>query len=579
METNEPAAIANAPGIVLPASNPERRHGYLIFNGSRSLVHTSSSLISLLRLPGTSASIGKDVCQLLSAAVGPDPDSLLSLQQWLGPSAPRSSTEAPKSLGLLTAKDARTLHASLTSIGDQYWVADFEDVTLEMSAENDFRAIAYQDRLTGIGNRSFFENTLDDILARLASKTIPSVTVLFLDLDRFKVVNDTLGHAVGDALLKLVAGRLQGSLRPDDTLARLGGDEFAIVLALSSEIAFSSNLAARIIDLIQRPYLVDGHAINIGASIGIAVAPDDGESRDQLLKAADLALYHSKASGRGVYHFFQPAMEEKAQRRRTLEMDLRKALLLRQFVLHYQSQIDVETGKKIGLKGLLRWRHPKRGLLLPPEFLSLAEELGLIVAIGDWVLKTSCLEALRWPESVTIAVNVSSAQFEMKTFAASVGRLLREVGLTPARLEIEVTEDILMRNESTVQATLIALRSMGVRVVMDSFGTGLASLSQLVSFPFDRIKIDRLLLSEDTDDGRNRAIVRAISVLGEALGISTQAEGVKTSEQLAHVRLDGCDSLQGFYYSEAVPASELTDLASTLLASDLSADHSKKEDL
>ncbi len=317
---------------------------------------------------------------------------------------------------------------------------------------------------------------------------------------------------------------------------------------------------------LRGPFLIDGNVINVGASIGLASAPQDGATREALLKSADLALYYSKAAGRGTYHFFEPAMQERALARRTLELDLRKALVLRQLELHYQPQIDVETGSVIGLEGLLRWRHPKRGLVPPGDFISLAEELGLAVPIGEWVLKTACREATRWPDSVTVAVNVSPLQFEAGNFAQSVQRALTAAGLSGNRLEIEVTENILLRDGHAVLATLKELRTLGVRVAMDSFGTGVASLSQLVNFPFDKIKIDRSLIALQQTDGRNRAIVRAISALGHSLGISTLAEGVETAEHLAHVRAEGCNSVQGFYYSKAVPSGELAAIVPQLFA-------------
>jgi len=387
---------------------------------------------------------------------------------------------------------------------------------------------------------------------------------LFLDLDRFKVVNDTLGHAIGDALLRTVSERLESALRRDDVLARLGGDEFGILLASGSGKSDASALAMRLIDLIQRPYIIEGNVINVGASIGIATGPENGKTRDQLLKSADLALYHSKASGRGVFHFFEVGMEERAQKRRSLELDLRKAVILRQFELHYQPQIDVESQKTTALEALLRWRHPQRGLVHPGEFLSVAEEIGLAVPIGNWVLKTACKEATRWPASVTIAVNISPLQFEAGNFEKSVEQALRATGLPASRLQIEVTEDILSRDGETVLDTLNALHVLGVTVAMDNFGIGLASLSQLVNFPFDKIKIDRSLVSTELGEVKSRAIVRAISALGQSLGIPTLAEGVESSEHLAQVRSDGCQSVQGFYYSDAVPSSAVMDLLSTV---------------
>ncbi len=493
---------------------------------------------------------------------------LYVVQDWLDQTRIQPGGDTGSPLVFLTANGARTVHATLDPLGEQHWIAALEDVTAHLHAESEIRAIGYQDRLTGVGNRSLFEDQLDRCLERVSTKEAESAIVLFLDLDRFKVVNDTLGHAVGDTLLRTVGERLQSTLREHDTLARLGGDEFAILLADGSSKDVASTLATKIIDLVQRTFLIDGHPLNVGASIGIASAPDDGHSRNDLLKSADLALYHSKAAGRGVFHFFTPSMEEKAQHRRSLELDLRKALVLRQFELHYQPQVDVESGRITALEGLLRWRHPKRGLVLPGEFIAVAEEIGLAVPIGSWVLKTACLEAMRWPDSVTIAVNVSPLQFETEKFDRSVGQALRATGLPARRLEIEVTEDILMRDGQAVLKTLEALRNLGVRVAMDNFGTGLASLSQLVNFPFDKIKMDRTLVDRQQDGAKNRAIVRAISALGQTLGIQTLAEGVETSEHLAQVRLEGCSSVQGFYYSKAVPSSELAALLSNHPRSD-----------
>jgi predicted signal transduction protein with EAL and GGDEF domain len=300
--------------------------------------------------------------------------------------------------------------------------------------------------------------------------------------------------------------------------------------------------------------------MNVGASIGIAVAPRDGLTRGDLLRSADLALYYSKAAGRGVFHFFEPAMAEKAGQRQKLEFDLRKALVLRQFELHYQAQVDAEGGSILGLNALLRWRHPQRGMLLPVEFIQLAEEIGLAIPIGEWVLRRACRDATNWPESITVAVSVSPLQFESDKLASLVDRALQAVELPGSRLEIGVTEEILLSNNSSVLKTLTALKALGVKVVMNSFGTGVASLSQLVNFPFDKINIDPSLLVITQNDAKSRAILRAIAVLGDSLGIATLAGGVETSEQLMRVRSEGCSTVQGFYCTKAVPAGELAAL-------------------
>lgn len=558
----EKMTIVDPPAREAP-DRDRMRQCYLVFDQSLRVIHASKSLRTVLRL-SEAPSPADDVMSLLERVVGPEPESVRAVKHWLDRIAVRPREDAGSTLALLTSEGARTVHAKLDALGEQYWIAAFEDVTEQLTAESEMTAIAYSDPLTGMANRSFFEQRLDQTLERVAARELPSATVLFLDLDRFKVVNDTLGHAVGDALLRTVGERLKSTLRQEDTLARMGGDEFAVVLANGSGKDIASALAVRVIDLIQRPYLIDGHVINVGASIGIANAPDDGQSRDHLLKSADLALYHSKSAGRGVFHFFSPDMEERAQQRRSLELDLRKALVLRQFELHYQPQIDVESQQITALEGLLRWRHPLRGLVLPGDFLSLAEEIGLAVPIGNWVLKTACLEAMRWPDRVTIAVNVSPLQFEMSKFDQSVEQALRAAGLPGRRLEIEVTEDVLLRDGQAVFGTLEALRALGVRVAMDNFGIGLASMSQLVNFPFDKIKIDRSLVDLQHGGAKNRAVVRAISALGQSLGIETLAEGIETSDHLALVRSEGCTAVQGFYYSEAVPSSDLVRLFPSL---------------
>ncbi len=557
MEGQVPAAFSAAPNGITAA-----RKAYLILGPESRITYASSSVRSVLKIASDAPLLGIPIDIVLRDACSPQHRLTFSVGERLERKTTEPSTGDDPPVVLLTATQARTIHLHFESIGDAYWVINLVDVTADPGDDRRLLLAASRDHLTGISNRAYFEIRLDAALVDIETRQARGLTLLFLDLDRFKTVNDTLGHAVGDALLKLVSERLQHSVREDDTLARLGGDEFAILLDGMTEKDVAGALARRTIDMLERPYLIDGQVVNIGASIGIALAPQDGTTREQLLKSADLALYYSKAAGRGVCHFFQLSMQEQAQQRRALELDLRKALLLRQFELYYQPQINVETGTVIGLEGLLRWKHPKRGLLLPAEFLSLAEELGLAVSIGDWVLKTACREAMRWPESVSIAVNVSPLQFALGDLAASAEKALKAAGLPGDRLEIEVSENVLLRNGDTVLTTLLALRALGVRVAMDRFGTGVASLSQVVNFPFNKIKIDRSLVRLDGGDAKNRAIVRAISALGLSLGMSTVAEGVETAEHLAQVRADGCHSVQGFYYSKAVPSSELPDLVS-----------------
>ena len=551
-----------APALL--AADQCSQQAFLIFDRSLRIVHASNNLSSVLRLEEHACIEGASVGALLRLTVGTEPDQLRAAEQWLRKSTRSLKDAACPSPLLYMAATSQTLRASVRRIDTQYQVLTFEDVTIQPIAERDLHLLAFHDRLTGLPNRALLEQKLDQTLQRLALGAVDTVTVLFIDLDRFKIVNDTLGHAVGDDLLRTVGDRLKSSVRDSDTLARMGGDEFAVLLEHSSKQDVASAMATRIIDLVQKTYLLDGNIVNVGASVGIAIAPHDGTTRDRLLKSADLALYHSKAAGRGVFHFFETTMEENADRRRALEVDLRKALMLRQFELHYQPQIDVRTQSILGLEALLRWRHPNRGLVSPADFMPLAEEIGLLIPIGNWVLKTACKEAARWPEFMTIAVNASALQLAANDFVASVKSAVETAGLDPSRLELEITEDTLQRGGKALLPALNALRSFGVRIAMDSFGVGVASLSQAVTFPFDKIKLDRTLIGMQAIDAKSRAIVRAISALGQSLGISTLAAGVETSEHLSHVQEEGCQYVQGFYYSEALPARELTDLFAKL---------------
>jgi diguanylate cyclase (GGDEF)-like protein len=429
---------------------------------------------------------------------------------------------------------------------------------------NDTGHAGAMDYLTGLASRARFDSEVQQRLAQVRDGVLQGICVLFLDLDRFKRVNDTLGHAIGDDLLKLVSDRILGEVDSEDTVARLGGDEFAILLPSAPNKEALSRLGQRLVDLVQRTYLIEGHVVHVGSSIGIALAPEHGSTSKELLRRADLALYDAKAAGRGTFRYFTPELETRAQDRHALETDIRKALVLRQLVLFYQPQLNVETGQVTGLEALLRWKHPRQGLLLPQDFMPLAEEIGMMVPIGEWVLKTICAEAKKWPDELAFAMNVSSQQFEDPGLVSSIERALARTGITGSRLEVEVTEDILLRNSPCVPGTLNALRQLGVRVTLDDFGTGVASLSHLARLPFDKIKIDRSLVTLQRSDPKNRAIVRAISALGQSLGISTHAEGVESPEHLEQVRSDGCRTVQGFYYSEAVPADKLVALLNNL---------------
>ena len=416
------------------------------------------------------------------------------------------------------------------------------------------RTETHGDALTGLGNRRL----LDDALAALgdAPGDLAPAALLMVDLDRFKQVNDTLGHGTGDRLLQLVARRIRRATRGDDVLARLGGDEFVALLHGEDLEAMATSTAARIVELVSRPFLVDGQQVNIGASVGIAMLDGRRSSLADLVRHADLALYAAKRSGRGAWRVFEPALETRALERRELELALRRALGLREFALVYQPQVRMSDREVTGFEALIRWNHPDRGLVSPADFIPLAEEIGEIDAIGEWVLQCACLEAVGWSERLSVAVNVSPRQFESGRFVDSVREALERSGLAPERLEIEITEGVLIDNVASALAHLEAIRAMGVSIAMDDFGTGYSSLSYLNSFPFSKIKIDQSFV-RGAQTTRSRALVDAIITLGDSLGMETIAEGVETDDQLERLASGGCRSVQGYLTGRPMPASAI----------------------
>ena len=404
------------------------------------------------------------------------------------------------------------------------------------------KAQAVSDDLTGLDLRNAFMAALERSLPGNAEGGEP-VSVLCLDLDRFKMINDTLGHGIGDQLLKKVADRLLKASRREDLVARLGGDEFVILQRGIRSPRDAEQLAERLVDLIGRTYVLGGHTVNIGVSIGVALGSGPMQPRD-LLRNADLALYEAKRAGRGRFRFFERGMDTLLQERRELEIDLRRALALKQFELHYQPFLDLATDTVIGFEALLRWTHPVRGNVPPLSFIPVAEENGLIVKIGEWVLLTACQAAASWPDGLVVAVNVSPLQFKADTLLASVSLALQRSGLAPERLEIEITEGALLADTDNVLATLHALRELGVKISMDDFGTGYSSLSYLQKFPFNKIKIDRSFVAGA--DADSAAILKAVSSLGSSLGMAITAEGVETAEQLERIRDERCTHVQGY---------------------------------
>jgi diguanylate cyclase (GGDEF)-like protein len=465
----------------------------------------------------------------------------------------RLGKSAMRIMQTLKGRSIRVIEEPMSGGG---WVATLEDITAWREAQEKLAYLAHHDPLTSLPNRTKFREDLEQTLLRVNRDG--RVAVLCLDLDHFKEINDSLGHPIGDDLLKDVASRLRTSVREGDTVARLGGDEFAIVQAGTDlQASESSSLAERLVEIVGAPYAIHGHQLNIGVSIGIAFAPNDGEDPDQLLKNADMALYRAKEDGRGTYRFFEPGMDARAQARRVLEIDLRAALTRDEFEVHYQPIHDLNTDQITAFEALIRWNHPLRGMISPMDFIPLAEETGLITQLGDWILRKACMDAAAWSREVRVAVNLSPVQFRNSNLVQSVISALAASGLAPERLELEITESVLLQDSEATLAALHKLRSFGVKISMDDFGTGYSSLSYLRSFPFDKIKIDRSFVHELATREDSMAIVRAVTGLGKSLGISIVAEGVETNEQLGLLRTEGCTEVQGFLFSRPRPAQDV----------------------
>jgi diguanylate cyclase (GGDEF)-like protein len=417
------------------------------------------------------------------------------------------------------------------------------------------RDLAHHDALTGLLNRTRFAELLDSELTR---EGVGTLAVLFLDLDRFKYVNDTLGHLIGDELLKAVAERLRSCIRDVDIVARLGGDEFAIICAGVPGREEVAGLAERICAAIKEPYDLGGMQAVVDVSIGISCAPDDARGSDELMKQADVALYRAKADGRGTYRFFEPEMVSRIEAHRQLEADLRSSLVNEHLELLYQPIVNIADNRVVGLESLVRWRHPERGLIPPAEFIPVAEETGLIVALGEWVLQQACADAAKWPNEIKIAVNLSPAQFRSKNLAQAVLSALATSGVSPCRLELEITEETLLGHNQENLAVLQQLRKLGIQIVIDDFGIGYSSLNYLRLFPFDRIKIDRSFVNDlSAGNDLSFAIVQAVTTLARALDVPSTAEGIETREQLGLVRAAGCTEFQGYLFSKPRPAAEI----------------------
>jgi diguanylate cyclase (GGDEF)-like protein len=454
--------------------------------------------------------------------------------------------------------DGRTISIARQAMPGGGWVATHEDVTERRRAEMRIAHMARHDALTDLPNRVLLLERLSEALSHVERGQ--RLAVLYLDLDQFKNVNDSLGHPTGDELLRVVAARLRNCVGEADTISRVGGDEFCIIQKDVGGATDAERLARAIAEAIKMPCEIHGHLVMVDASIGIALAPNDGTDANELLKNADMALYGAKADGRGVYRFFEPTMDARMKDRRILELALRQAFDHGEFELYYQPVLNLDKGEVHCCEALLRWHHPERGMVPPAEFIPVAEEIGLIVALGEWVIRQACADAAKWPGDIGVAVNLSPTQLGSRGLLPAVLNALASSGLPATRLELEITEAVLMQNSEATLRTLHQLRSLGIRISMDDFGTGYSSLSYLRSFPFDKLKIDRCFISGLGDNSESDAIVQAVTGLADSLRMTTTAEGVETKAQLDLVRRLGCTDVQGFYYSPAVPVSELLKL-------------------
>ena len=462
--------------------------------------------------------------------------------------------------------DGRIIKQRKKMLGDGGWVSTHEDITAQRHAERRVQEMATSDSLTELSNRFEFKQRLAQWATEARANRI-KFAVFYMDLDRFKVVNDTLGHPVGDQLLKQVAQRIRAVVREIDMVARLGGDEFAILQRVIVTTPEAKRLAARLQAVVSEPYHVEGHHLSVGVSIGIAVAPDDSLDSDDLIRSADLALYHAKASGRGQYAFFKPEMDHAVQSRRRMEADLRLAIENSEFELYFQPLVSADDREIKSFEALLRWKHSERGFVSPADFIPVAEETGLILPLGDWVMREALQEAAKWPAEYKVGINVSAVQFQSPQLVATLRAAIANAGIDGARVIVEVTESVVMMNAEQALATFGALKEMGVTIAMDDFGTGYSSLSYLNKFPFDKVKVDKSFVNAlGEGDAAAAAIVRAAASIAKALNMTCVAEGIETEEQMARVREEGCTEIQGYLISRPMPGKDVAGFLATYVS-------------
>ena len=451
--------------------------------------------------------------------------------------------------------DGRSIAVSAQQMAGGGIVTTHQDITEQRRAEAKIVHMALHDTLTGLPNRVLLNERLEQALTRVRRGEV--VAIHMLDLDHFKAVNDTLGHPAGDRLLKTVTERLRALVRETDTVARMGGDEFAIIQVAIAHPSDATTLAQRIIEVVSKPYEIEGHQVIIGTSVGIAMGPANGSNPAELIRNADLALCRAKGDTRGSFCFFESEMDAQMQARRAMEYDMRRGLTAGEFELHYQPVLNLESNEISGFEALARWRHPKNGLVPPNTFIPLAENVGSIVALGEWVMRNACATAATWSKDLTVAVNLSPVQLRSPTLGQVIVGALNSSGLAPGRLELEITEAVLLGDNEATLSVLSRLRDLGVRIAMDHFGTGYSSLGNLQNFHVDKIKIDRSFVKGVANDAGSLNIVRAVTAMAKGLGMETTAEGVETAEQLEIVRSEGCTEVQGFFLGQPVRADEI----------------------
>jgi len=545
--------------IKLDAALQNMSQGLVMFDADRKLVFCNRQYADLYGLPPELMTPGVTQAQILEhrTASGIIPKS--NALEYARDRAAKAGAGV-RSDTLVELSDGRSLSVVIRPMPNGGWVTTHEDITERRQAEEQINHMAHHDALTDLPNRLLLRKRLEAALSRV--RLGERLAVLYLDLDHFKHINDTLGHSIGDEVLKIMADRVRACIGETDTLARLGGDEFAIIQTEFEQPSDAAALARRIRDAVTAFCELDGHRMLVDVSIGISVAPDDGVDADQLLKNADMALYGAKADGRGTYRFFEPGMDARSKARRVLELDLRKALADGEFELYYQPLVNLDRNRVSSCEALLRWHHPERGMISPQEFIPIAEETGLIVQLGEWVLTKACADAAAWPNDIAVSVNVSAVQFKNRTLELTVVGALAASGLSPHRLEIEITETVLMQHNENTLATLHHLHDLGVRIAMDDFGVGCSSLSHLRCFPFDKIKIDRSFIHEILEQNESVAIVRAVTGLASSLQMTTTAEGVENQRQLEKIRALGCTEMQGYLHSRPMPLRDLIGLLS-----------------